>query len=93
MIVMSYAIPIIFLFVLNSFSSGLTYYYFLSNIITVAQQLSIRKFVDDSDVRAKLEQYQKQNVDKKPGGFQARLADMMKAQAELAKQQNENKRK
>ncbi len=95
MIVMSYAMPIIFLFVLNSFSSGLTYYYFLSNIITVAQQLSIRKFVDDSDVRAKLEQYQKDNADKKPsgGGFQARLANMMKAQAELAKQQNENKRK
>lgn len=93
MIVMSYLMPIIFLFVLNSFSSGLTYYYFLSNVITIAQQLSIRFFVDDKQIRAKLEQNQKKNVDKKPGGFMARLAEMNKAQAELAKQQADSKGK
>jgi YidC/Oxa1 family membrane protein insertase len=93
MIVMSYLMPIIFLFVLNSFSSGLTYYYFLSNVITIAQQLSIRRFVDDKQIRAKLEQNQKKNVDKKPNGLMARLAEMNKAQAELAKQQAESKGK
>jgi YidC/Oxa1 family membrane protein insertase len=91
MIIMSYAMPIIFLFVLNSFSAGLTYYYFLSNVITIAQQLSIRRFVDDKDIRQKLEEYQKKNIEKKPSGFQARLADMMKAQAELAKQNPKKK--
>jgi YidC/Oxa1 family membrane protein insertase len=93
MIVMSYAMPIIFLFVLNSFSSGLTYYYFLSNVITIAQQLSIRRFVDDKDIRAKLEKNQKKNADKKPTGLMARLAEINKAQAEAAKIQAESKNK
>ncbi len=92
MIVMSYAMPVIFLFVLNSFSSGLTYYYFLSNVITIAQQLSIRRFVDDKDIRKILDENHKKNVNnpqKESGGMMARF---MKAQTELAKQNSEKKK-
>jgi YidC/Oxa1 family membrane protein insertase len=93
MIVMSYAMPIIFLFVLNSFSAGLTYYYFLSNVITIAQQLSIRRFVDDKDIRRILDENHKKNANnpqKESGGMMARF---MKAQTELAKQNSEKLKK
>ncbi|GAB3813533.1 membrane protein insertase YidC [Pontibacter rugosus] len=51
----SYLMPLIFMFVLNSFPAGLSFYYFVSNIVTFGQQTAIRKFVDEGKVRAKLE--------------------------------------
>jgi YidC/Oxa1 family membrane protein insertase len=78
----SYLMPIIFLFVLNSFAAGLTWYYFVSNVVTFGQQALTRAFVDDTKIRAKLEANKVKNKDKKPGGFQARLAEAMKAAQE-----------
>ena len=78
----SYLMPIIFLFVLNSFASGLTWYYFVSNVITFAQQALTRSFVDETKIRAQLEANKVKNKDKKPAGFQARLAEAMKAAQE-----------
>jgi YidC/Oxa1 family membrane protein insertase len=78
----SYLMPIIFMFVLNSFSAGLTWYYFMSNIVTFAQQAITRRFVDDSKIRQQLEANKVKNKDKKPSGFQARLAEAMKATQE-----------
>ena len=45
--------------VLNSFSSGLTFYYFVSNIVTFGQQALIRKFVDEDKIKAILEENKK----------------------------------
>ncbi|MFD1468947.1 membrane protein insertase YidC [Hymenobacter caeli] len=78
----SYLMPIIFLFVLNSFAAGLTWYYFVSNIITFAQQAITKSFVDDTKIRAQLEANKVKNKDKKPTGFQARIAEAMKASQE-----------
>ena len=78
----SYLMPLIFFFVLNSFAAGLTWYYLVSNLVTMAQQAITRRFVDDDKVRAKLEANKVKNKDKKPGGFSARLADAMKAAQE-----------
>ncbi|AWM33134.1 membrane protein insertase YidC [Hymenobacter nivis] len=78
----SYLMPIIFLFVLNSFAAGLTWYYFVSNIITFAQQAITKTFVDDTKIRAQLEANKVKNKDKKPTGFQARIAEAMKASQE-----------
>ena len=78
----SYLMPIIFLFVLNSFAAGLTWYYFVSNIVTFAQQAITKSFVDDTKIRAQLEANKVKNKDKKPTGFQARIADAMKASQE-----------
>jgi len=78
----SYLMPIIFLFVLNSYASGLTWYYFVSNIITFGQQFITRNFVDETKLRAQLDANKIKNKDKKPGGFQARLAEAMKAAQE-----------
>ncbi|MDO7885566.1 membrane protein insertase YidC [Hymenobacter cheonanensis] len=78
----SYLMPLIFFFVLNSFASGLTWYYLVSNVVTLAQQALTRSFVDDTKIRAQLEANKVKNKDKKPGGFQARLAEAMKTAQE-----------
>jgi YidC/Oxa1 family membrane protein insertase len=78
----SYLMPLVFFFVLNSFASGLTWYYLVSNVVTLGQQALTRSFVDDTKIRAQLEANKIKNKDKKPGGFQARLAEAMKTAQE-----------
>ncbi|MET4073833.1 membrane protein insertase YidC [Hymenobacter sp. UYCo722] len=78
----SYLMPIIFLFVLNSFAAGLTWYYFVSNVITFAQQAITKTFVDDTKIRAQLDANKIKNKDKKPSGIQGRIAEAMKAAQE-----------
>ena len=76
--VIMYLMPLMFMFVLNSFPSGLTYYYFLSNIITFSMQWGIRKTVNDDAILAKIEA--KRSQPKKESKFQQRLADMQRQQ-------------
>ncbi len=73
-----YITPVIFMVFLNSFSAGLTYYYFVSNLITIFQQLIIRRFVDEEKIRNILMQNKKKNANKKKSRFQQRLDDAMK---------------
>jgi len=77
-----YFMPLIFLFVLNSFPSGLTYYYFLSTVFTFGQQFAIRQFINDEKIHAKLEAYKKkpEAKKKKQSGFQKRMEDYMRQQ-------------
>ncbi|RSK46823.1 membrane protein insertase YidC [Hymenobacter rigui] len=88
----SYLMPLVFFFVLNSFAAGLTWYYLVSNLVTMAQQAITRRFVDDSKVRAKLEANKVKNKDKKPTGFAARLQDAMKAAQEKEAQNRQGGR-
>jgi YidC/Oxa1 family membrane protein insertase len=75
----SYLMPIMLLFWFNSYSSGLSYYYFLANMITFGQNWAIKKFFVDED---KLHQQMKENKSKKgtpkKSGFQQRLEEMAK---------------
>uniref|UniRef100_UPI0040488148 membrane protein insertase YidC n=2 Tax=Roseivirga sp. TaxID=1964215 RepID=UPI0040488148 len=80
-----YVMPVVFMFVLNSYSSGLSFYYFVSNIITFGQQALIRKFVDEDKIRATLEENKKKNVNKGKSKFQQRLEDAMKASQDAQK--------
>lgn len=52
---MAYVTPVIFMFVMNSFPAGLSFYYFISNLVTIGQQLAIRKFVNEDKIKALLE--------------------------------------
>lgn len=83
--VMSYMMPLVFFFVLNDYASGLTYYYFLSNIITMSQQLLSKRFIDEKKIRAKMQEYGKKNKGKKKSSFSKRLEEAMKAQQEKNK--------
>ena len=52
---MAYITPVIFMFVMNSLPAGMSFYYFVSNIVTIGQQIGIRKFVDEDKIKALLE--------------------------------------
>ena len=52
---MMYMMPVMFMLILNNFSAGLTYYYFLANIITFAQNMISKQFVNEEDILKKLE--------------------------------------
>jgi YidC/Oxa1 family membrane protein insertase len=88
---MQYFMPVFFMFILNNFPAGLTFYYFVSNIVSFGQIAIIRKFVDDDKIRAILEENKKKNKNKKKSKFQARLEDAMKASEESKK--NKGKRR
>jgi YidC/Oxa1 family membrane protein insertase len=75
---MMYIMPIMFMFMLNNWSSALTYYYFLANIITFGQNQLVKQFVDEEALRKKLKTNQKKPAAKKKSGFQKRLEDMAK---------------
>lgn len=82
---MQYFMPLIFMFVLNSFPAGLTFYYFVSNLVSFGQIAIIRRFVDDTKIRAILDENKKKNKNKKKSKFAARLEDAMKASEEKKK--------
>jgi YidC/Oxa1 family membrane protein insertase len=81
---MMYMMPIMFLFFLNNYSSGLTYYYFIANMFTFGQMYLIKYFVDDEKVLAKLENAKKRPA-KKKSGFQAKLERMARERQGAAK--------
>ena len=85
-----YLMPIMFLGFFNNYASGLTYYYFVSTLITFSQQIVIRKFfIDEDKIRLQLAENQKNPKKKKASGFQKRLEDMANKQQEI----NKNRKK
>ncbi len=88
-----YFMPITFMFMLNSYPSGLTFYYFVSNIVTFSQQMLIRKFVDEDKIRKTLDENRKKNANKKKSGFKLRLEEAMKAAQENQKKGAKPKKK
>ncbi len=84
---MMYMMPVMFLVFFNNYASGLSYYYFVSTLITILQTLLIRRFVDEKAILAKLTANQKKP--KKKSGFQARIEEMSKQQ----QLQQKNKKK
>ncbi len=75
---MMYLMPLFFLLLLNNYASGLSYYYFLANLITIGQTYIIRRFVDEDKIRTQLQENKKKTVQKSK--FQKRLEDMAKQQ-------------
>ena len=88
---MMYLMPIMFLFVLNDYPSGLNYYYFISTLISVGTMILLRKTTDETKLLAILEAKKKDPKQMKKTGFAARLEAMQKQQEQL-QQQKQNKR-
>ncbi|MBR1542424.1 MAG: membrane protein insertase YidC [Bacteroidaceae bacterium] len=85
---MNYIMPVVFLFILNDYPSGLNYYYFLSTLISVATMAWMRYSTDDAKLLAQLEANKKDPKEMRKSGFQARLEAMQKQQEELQRQRN-----
>ena len=80
----SYMMPIIFMFVLNSFPAALSYYYFLSTLFTFGQQYVIKGFVNEEKIKAVLDENRLKGG-KKKSKFMAKLESAMKASEEAKK--------
>lgn len=61
---MMYMMPVMFMLILNNFSSGLTYYYFLANMITYGQNIISKQFINADAVLATLEENKKKPMKK-----------------------------
>lgn len=80
---MLYLMPIMMIGWFNNYSAGLSYYYFLSNMVTLGQTYFIRRFVDDEALLAKLRENSKRVV--KKSKFQQRLEDVAREQQKRKK--------
>ncbi len=74
---MMYMMPIMFLGIFNDYASGLSYYYFLANIITFVQMFVFRYAINEDKLRAQI-QINKKKPKKKKSGFQKRLEEAAK---------------
>jgi YidC/Oxa1 family membrane protein insertase len=73
---MTYMMPVMFMFIMNNLPSSLTYYYFLANIITWLQNIVTKRFIDTDKVIANLEANKKKPVPKSK--WQQRLEEAAK---------------
>jgi YidC/Oxa1 family membrane protein insertase len=84
-----YLMPVMFLGFLNSASAALSYYYFLSNMITFLQMFLMRRFVDEGAIREKIEANKKKPV--KKSGLMQRLEAAQRRQLEQGKNNGKKK--
>ena len=84
---MMYLMPLMFLFFFNDYAAGLSYYYFLSLLLTIVQTMIFRLTVDDKKVLAEMEANAKKKGSQKKSGLAARLEAMQREQQRLAREQ------
>ena len=89
---MMYFSPLLMLFFFNNYASGLSLYYFISNLLTIAIMLVIKNYViDEAKIHAQIQE-NKARPEKKKSKFRQRLDDAMKqAQEQQAAQQRRKK--
>ena len=92
--IMMYAMPIMFIFIFNSYSSGLNYYYFISGLIGILTMIILRKTTDENKLLAQLEankaKIKQQKANKgTQGGLMAKLEALQKEQERLQKEREE----
>jgi len=88
---MMYMMPLMFLVFFNQYASGLTYYYFISTLMTIIQTLAFRFFINEEKLLAKLEANKKKP--QKKSGFMKRLEEAQKQQEEVLRKQKEEQAK
>ncbi|MDR1343088.1 MAG: membrane protein insertase YidC [Prevotellaceae bacterium] len=73
-----YLMPAMMLFWFNNYAAGLSYYYFLSNLITIGQNFATRRMVNEDKLHARMKENSKKPV--KKSRFQAKLEEMARKQ-------------
>lgn len=88
---MPYFFPVILLFIFNRLPSGLTWYYTVSNLITLAIQFVIQNYIIKHDkLVAQIEANRKKP--KKQSKWQERIAQMQEQQKQMQDSRNKNRR-
>lgn len=86
---MVYIFPVILLFIFNSLPSGLTWYYTVSNLVTLLLQLVIQKFIiNEAQIHAKMQENKKKPVTKSK--WQERLEQMQQSNQNLQDKRNKS---
>jgi YidC/Oxa1 family membrane protein insertase len=81
---MPYIFPIVLLGVFNKMAAALTFYYFFSNLVTIAQQYIIQNFIiNEEKIHRQIKEARLKPA--APSKWQARMAEMQKTQAERMK--------
>lgn len=91
---LGYIMPVVFIFVLNSFPAALSFYYFVSTVTTILQQMIIKRFVDEDKIKAVMEENRKKIA---AGGgtkskFMSKLESAMKASEEARKKADDDRK-
>ncbi|MFC2114280.1 membrane protein insertase YidC [Bacteroidota bacterium] len=84
--IIQYVMPIMFLGFFNNYSAGLSYYYFLANMITFGQQYLFKQFINEDKLRKKIEDNKKKKSGKSKSKWQQRLEDLQKQQRQQSSQ-------
>lgn len=82
---MMYLMPLFFLVFFNNYAAGLSYYYFLSLLITIIQTYAFRYIIKEEDVRKAMAEASKKP--RKKSGFMARLEEMQRQQQAMLREQ------
>ena len=90
---MLYMMPLMMIFWFNNYSSGLSYYYLLSNIITIGQTVGFRYIIDDKKLHEQMKKAQTAKKPKKKNTWQQRYEELMRQQQEMAKRNNPPQRR
>ncbi len=88
---MMYLMPVMFLFFFNDYASGLSYYYFLSLLITIVLTYIFRHTVDEEKLRQKMKENSKKP--RKKNGWLARLEEAQRKQLAAARAEQQKKKK
>ena len=92
MLYMQYIMPFFFWFMFNKTAAGLTCYMFFSNLLNIGQTVLGRSILFDTEkIRASLELNKAKP--KKQGGFQQKIADMMKERQKIEQEKIKNSKK
>ena len=86
--IIMYLMPLMMLFFFNNYASGLSLYYFVSNLLTIILMIVIKNYIiDDTKIHAQIEE--NKSKPKKASGFSARLQKAI----EEAEKQKKTRRK
>ena len=87
---MMYLMPVFFMVFFTNYAAGLSYYYFLSLLITIMQTYAFRFIINEDKVRRQMAENAKKP--RKKSGFMARLEEMQKQQQAMLREQQKGRR-
>ncbi len=90
---MMYLMPVMFLFIFNDYASGLSYYYFISTLLSILTTVIFRLSINDEKLLAKMKEYAKNPKKKAKSKFQLKLEEMQKRQQAMMREQAKERAK
>jgi YidC/Oxa1 family membrane protein insertase len=87
---MMYLMPVMFLFIFNQYSAALSFYFFVSTLITIIQTTIFRLTINEEKLLSQLIENKKKTP--KKSGFMARLEAMQREQQKAIREQQKKRR-